>query len=64
MSEEKVTKYTIELHLVEIEVDADSEIEEYWEYNEVGAIDIEALKDFDDYDEARELFNDYKKQLV
>ena len=63
MSEEKITKYTIELHLVEIEVDPDSVKEGYMEYDEVSA-EIEPLKFSDDYDEIRESFNDYVKQLT
>ena len=63
MSEERVTKYLIELHLVEIEVDKDSKIEDYWEYDEV-SVDIKPISDFDDYDEARDLFNDYVKELT
>jgi len=63
MSKEKRTKYIIELHLVEVEVDKDSETEDYWEYDEV-AVEVEPLSYFDDYDEARELFNDYVKQLI
>ena len=62
MSKEKKTKYIIELHLIEIEVDEDSETEEYWEYDEV-AVEVEPINDFDDYDEARDLFIDYAKQL-
>ena len=62
MSKEKVKKYTIELHLVEIEVDEDSKIEDYWEYDEV-SVEVEPINDFDDYDEAQELFNDYIKEL-
>ena len=63
MSKEKVKKYTIELHLVEIEVDPDSVEEGYMEYEEMGA-EIEPLECSDDYDEIRELFNDYVKQLT
>ena len=49
MSKEKVAKYIIELHLIEIEVDADAETEDYWEYDEV-SVDIEPISDFNDYD--------------
>ena len=63
MSKEKITKYSLELHLVEIEVDKDSEEEGYMEYDEVSA-EIEPLECSDDYDEIRELFNDYVKQLT
>ena len=62
MSEERVTKYIIELHLIEIEVDKDSKIENYWEYDEV-SVEVEPINDFDDYDEAQELFKDYIKEL-
>ena len=62
MSEERVTKYIIELHLIEIEVDKDSKIEDYWEYDEV-SVEVEPINDFDDYDEAQELFKDYIKEL-
>ena len=60
--EEKVKKYTIELHLVEIEVDSDSVGEACMEYDEIST-EIEPLECFDDYDEARDLFNDYVKEL-
>ena len=63
MSKEKVAKYIIELHLIEIEVDKDAETEDYWEYDEV-SVDIEPISDFNDYDEARDLFNDYVKELT
>ena len=64
MSKEKVTKYTVELHLVEIEVDKDSEKEDvYMEFDVIEA-EIEPLNFCEDYDEARELFNDYVKQLT
>ena len=63
MSKEKVKKYIIQLHLVEVEVDADSKMEDCWEYDEV-SVDIEPISDFDDYDEARDLFNDYVKELT
>ena len=62
MSEERVTKYIIELHLIEIEVDEDSKIEDYWEYDEV-SVEVEPINEFDDYDEAQELFKDYIKEL-
>ena len=62
MSEERVTKYIIELHLIEIEVDKDSKIEDYWEYDEV-SVEVEPINDLDDYDEAQELFKDYIKEL-
>ena len=62
MSKEKEKKYTIELHLVEIEVDPDSVEEGYMEYDEISA-EIEPLECFDDYGEARDLFNDYVKEL-
>ena len=63
MSKEKRTKYIIELHLIEVEVDKDSETEDYWEFDEIEA-ETQPLSSFDDYDEARELFNDYVKQLT
>ncbi len=63
MSKEQVTKYIIELHLVEIEVDKDSETEDYWEFDVIEA-EIHPLGDYDDYDEAQDSFNDYKEQLV
>ena len=62
MSKEKVTKYTIELHLVEIEVDEDSMEENYMEYEELSS-EIEPLNVCEDYDEAQELFKDYIKEL-
>ena len=63
MSEERVKKYIIELHLVEVEVDADSKMEDYWEYDEV-SVEVKPINDFDDYDEAQDLFNDYVKELT
>ena len=63
MSKEQVTKYIIELHLVEVEVDKDSEHEDYWEFDVIEA-EIHPLGDYDDYDEAQDSFNDYKEQLV
>jgi len=62
MSKEKVKKYTIELHLVEIEVDEDSMEENYMEYEELSS-EIEPLNVCEDYDEAQELFKDYIKEL-
>jgi hypothetical protein len=62
MSKEKVTKYTIELHLVEIEVDKDSMEESYMEYEELSS-EVEPLNVCEDYDEAQELFKDYIKEL-
>jgi hypothetical protein len=62
MSEERVKKYIIELHLVEKEVDKDSKTEDYWEYDEV-SVKVEPINDFDNYNEARDLFNDYVKEL-
>ena len=63
MSKERVTKYIIELHLIEVEVEVDSETEDYWEFDEIEA-EIYPLGDYDDYDEAQDSFNDYKEQLV
>ena len=63
MSKEKVTKYIIELHLIEVEVDKDSEHKDIWEFDVIEA-EIYPLGDYDDYDEAQDSFNDYKEQLV
>ena len=63
MSEKKVRKYSVELHLVEIEVDKDSMEEGYMEYEELSS-EVESLNVCEDYDEAQELFNDYVKQLT
>ena len=63
MSKEQVTKYIIELHLVEVEVDKDSEHKDIWEFDVIEA-EIHPLGDYDDYDEAQDSFNDYKEQLV
>ena len=62
MSKEKVKKYTIELHLVEIEVDEDSMEENYMEYEELSS-EVEPLNVCEDYDEAQELFKDYIREL-
>ena len=62
MSKEKVKKYTIELHLVEIEVDEDSMGENHMEYEELSS-EVEPLNVCEDYDEAQELFKDYIKEL-
>ena len=63
MSKEKVKKYTIELHLVEIEIDKDYIEEGYMEYEELSS-EVESLNVCEDYDEAEELFNRYIKQLT
>ncbi len=63
MSKEKVRKYSVELHLVEIEVDKDSMEEGYMEYEELSS-EVKYLNVCEDYDEAQELFNDYVKQLT
>ena len=63
MSKEKVRKYSIELHLVEIDVDKDSMEEGYMEYIKLSSEEI-YLNVCEDYDEAEELFNRYIKQLT
>lgn len=63
MSEKKVRKYSVELHLVEIEVDKDSMEEGYMEYDKLSSEEV-YLNVCEDYDEAQELFNDYVKQLT
>ena len=63
MSKEKVRKYSIELHLVEIDVDKDSMEEGYMEYIKLSSEEI-YLNVCEDYDEAEELFNHYIKQLT
>ena len=62
MSKEKVRKYSVELHLVEIEVDKDSMEEGYMEYDKLSSEEV-YLNVCEDYDEAQELFNNYIKQL-
>ncbi len=65
-TDETVTKYLLELHLVKIEVDKDSIEEGYMEYRVVESEEV-PLGDFDgydDYDEARELFKEYEKRLA
>ena len=59
----KVKKYSVELHLVEIEVDKDSMEEGYMEYDKLSSEEI-YLNVCEDYDEAEELFNRYIKQLT
>ena len=63
MGEKKVRKYSVELHLVEIEVDKDSMEEGYMEYDKLSS-EEEFLNVCEDYDEAQELFNNYVKQLT
>ena len=63
MSKEKVRKYSIELHLVEIDVDKDSMEEGYMEYIKLSSEEI-YLNVCEDYDEAEELLNRYIKQLT
>ena len=58
----KVKKYSVELRLVEIEVDKDSMEEGYMEYEELSSEEV-YLNVCEDYDEAQELFNNYIKQL-
>tara|TARA_R110000803_G_scaffold18556_1_gene49349 strand:+ start:746 stop:1054 length:309 start_codon:yes stop_codon:yes gene_type:complete len=58
----KVKKYSVELHLVEIEVDKDSMEEGYMEYDKLSSEEV-YLNVCEDYDEAQELFNNYIKQL-
>lgn len=63
MGEKKVRKYSIELHLVEIDVDKDSMEEGYMEYDKLSSEEVH-LNVCEDYDEAEELFNRYIKQLT
>tara|TARA_R110000772_G_scaffold15512_7_gene45008 strand:- start:2332 stop:2541 length:210 start_codon:yes stop_codon:yes gene_type:complete len=62
MSKETVTKYLLEIRLVKVEVDRDSEEEGDMDYYVVES-EEELLECSDDYDEMRELFNDYVKKL-
>ena len=62
MSKETVTKYLLEIRLVKVEVDRDSEEEGDMEYYVVES-EEELLECSDDYDEMRELFNDCVKKL-
>tara|TARA_B100000927_G_C16453624_1_gene464906 strand:+ start:1144 stop:1350 length:207 start_codon:yes stop_codon:yes gene_type:complete len=57
-----VTKYLVELRVVELEVDKESMEDGYMEYCEVDVPDEETLGVFDDYDEARNLFIKNKEQ--
>jgi len=61
MSKETVTKYLLEIRLVKVEVDRDSEEEGDMDYYVVES-EEELLECSDDYDEMRELFNDYVKK--
>ena len=63
MGEKKVRKYSVELHLVEIEVDKDSMEEGYMEYDKLSSEEV-YLNVCEDYDKAQELFNNYVKQLT
>ena len=56
MSKEMVTKYLLEIRLVKVEVDRDSEEEGDMDYYVVES-EEELLECSDDYDEMRELFN-------
>jgi len=62
MSKEMVTKYLLEIRLVKVEVDRDSEEEGDMDYYVVES-EEELLECSDDYDEMRELFNDCVKKL-
>tara|TARA_R110000744_G_scaffold42705_1_gene96157 strand:- start:11 stop:208 length:198 start_codon:yes stop_codon:yes gene_type:complete len=62
MSKERVTKYLLEIRLVKVEVDRDSEEEGVMDYYVVESEEEELLECSDDYDKMRELFNDYVKK--
>jgi len=62
MSKEKtVTKYSVQLCVVKVEVTKESIENGYVEYNEGEIEDIELLELFDDYDEALDLYNKHIK---
>ena len=59
--EETVTKYSVQLCVVKVEVTKESIENGYVEYNEGEVEDIELLDLFDDYDEALDLYNKHIK---
>ena len=59
--EEKVTKYSVQLCVVKVEVTKESIENGYVEYNEGEIEDVELLDLFDDYDEALDLYNEHIK---
>ena len=59
--EETVTKYSVQLCVVKVEVTKESIENGYVEYNEGEIEDIELLELFDDYDEALDLYNEHIK---
>jgi len=59
--EETVTKYSVQLSVVKVEVTKESIENGYVEYNEGEIEDIELLELFDDYDEALDLYNKHIK---
>ena len=62
MSKEKtVTKYSVQLCVVKVEVTKESIENGYVEYNEGEIEDVELLELFDDYDEALDLYNEHIK---
>ena len=59
--EETVTKYSVQLCVVKVEVTKESIENGYVEYNEGEIEDVELLDLFDDYDEALDLYNKHIK---
>jgi len=59
--EETVTKYSVQLCVVKVEVTKESIENGYVEYNEGEIEDVELLELFDDYDEALDLYNEHIK---
>ena len=59
--EETVTKYSVQLCVVKVEVTKESIENGYVEYNEGEIEDVELLDLFDDYDEALDLYNEHIK---
>ena len=59
--EETVTKYSVQLCVVKVEVTKESIENGYVKYNEGEIEDIELLELFDDYDEALDLYNKHIK---
>ena len=59
--EETVTKYSVQLCVVKVEVTKESIENGYVEYNEGEIEDVELLELFDDYDEALDLYNKHIK---
>jgi len=59
--EETVTKYSVQLSVVKVEVTKESIEDGYIEYDGGELEDIEILELFDDYDEALDLYNKHIK---